>query len=253
MSAPTGYIYGFNPSLNATDALRDLDVSAGYCHAANTAREIRLNAAITGKQTDAAWAAGSNAGGMDTGTSPVSNNLYIYAIRGNQVAPDIIFSTSVSAPTLTNAPGYTSYRLIGAVRTDASRNIIPFTMIDGVYYFTTPDFVTQTIGTTAATISLLVPTHPALEVLVDVAAVNASAWAAIVYTDSNPSTISIGTPSETVNPIANLRGAAAEPDTLRGWFHTNTGSGGNTRAITAKASVAGTAFKVSTLAYRINR
>lgn len=102
-------IYGLTYANNATDAVNDLDIAAGGCMDATGAYWITL-AALT-KQSDVAWAVGTNAGGLDTGAVG-NSDYYIWAIaRSGTGVTDALFSLSSTAPTM--PASYDFKRLIG--------------------------------------------------------------------------------------------------------------------------------------------
>lgn len=121
-----GFITGLVPS-NAADTDHDITISAGVAVDA-TGGVLMKSSAIT-KQIDAAWSVGTNAGGMDT--SSVGNSTW-YAIwlikRSDTAVVDALFSASFSSPTM--PANYDYKRLIGAVLTDGSANIINFRTIE---------------------------------------------------------------------------------------------------------------------------
>jgi hypothetical protein len=94
---------------------------------------MRLAAAIT-KQIDAAWAVGTDAGGLDTGS--VGNNT-IYGVwlikRSDTGVVDVLFSTSFTSPTMPT--DYDRKRLIAAVRTDGSANVAAYTQSGDFFQF----------------------------------------------------------------------------------------------------------------------
>jgi hypothetical protein len=109
---------------NAADADHDITISAGGAADSTRVIWLALAAAIT-KQIDAAWAAGDNAGGLDTGAVAANTAYYIWLIRKDSDGMiDALFSLSITAPTM--PAGYTYKRRIMRVRTDAASNIIPF-------------------------------------------------------------------------------------------------------------------------------
>ena len=120
---PRGYVSGLTYANNGTDGDHDIDVTIGAARDDADSDNLKLTAALT-KQIDATWAVGDDAGGLDTGT--VANNTW-YAIwlikRSDTGVVDALFSASFSAPTMPT--DYDKKRLIGAVRTDGSANIIP--------------------------------------------------------------------------------------------------------------------------------
>jgi len=106
---PKMHIYGLTYANNAGDATNDLDIAAGGCMDATSAQWIQV-AALT-KQSDAAWAVGNAAGGLDTGAVG-NNDYYIWAIlRSDTGVTDILYSLSSSAPSMPT--NYDFKRLIG--------------------------------------------------------------------------------------------------------------------------------------------
>jgi len=112
-------------SNNSTDANNDIDISAGNIVSSDGSTQIVVSALT--KQLNTTWVAGTNQGGLDTGTKAVSTWYYTYAIYNptDNIA-DILFSASPTSPTLPT--GYTKSRRIknGFFKTDGSGNIIPF-------------------------------------------------------------------------------------------------------------------------------
>src|SRR4029077_17826592 len=62
---PRGYIVGLKISNNSADAVNDIDIAEGGCRDDSNSANILLSAMT--KRLDAAWAAGTNQGGRDTG------------------------------------------------------------------------------------------------------------------------------------------------------------------------------------------
>lgn len=149
------YLSGFEMS-NGTDTDHDIDITAGYCADSTDAEWIDL-AAIT-KQIDAAWAVGSAAGGMDTGSVAADTWYHVWAIlRSDTGVTDALFSTSVSAPTMPT--NYDYKRRIGSVLTDSSANIIGFFQHGDSFYWKTRVLDgSGSVSTTELTKTLTVPT-----------------------------------------------------------------------------------------------
>ena len=114
---------------NDTDAAHDIAISVGGVKDATNTVNITLAAILT-KRIDAAWAVGDNNGGLDGtessgGTPDASTMYYIWLIkRSDTGVVDALYSESATGPTLPT--NYDYKRLIGAVCTDASANIIAF-------------------------------------------------------------------------------------------------------------------------------
>lgn len=129
---PKNYIAGLTLS-SAADADHDITVAIGEARDAADTADMALAAAIT-KQIDAAWAVGSDAGGLDTGTVA---NATLYAVwlikRTDTGVVDALFSTSFTAPTMPT--NYDVKRLIGCVRTDGSANILAFRQVGDLFLY----------------------------------------------------------------------------------------------------------------------
>ena len=110
-------------SNNATDANNDIDFSAGNAPLDDRSGQILLSSTLV-KRLDALWVAGTNQGGLFTGTKANSTLYYLFAITNGTIT-DAGFDTSSTGA---NIPaGYKgSYR--GTVLTDGSGNIRAFTL-----------------------------------------------------------------------------------------------------------------------------
>lgn len=107
-----GTLYGLTLSNNVTDATNDIDIAVGAARNSIDTANIDLLTGLT-KRLDAAWAVGTNQGGLDTGSVAANQNYYVYAIkRPDTGVVDVLFSINGTTPTLPT--NYTLYRLIGA-------------------------------------------------------------------------------------------------------------------------------------------
>lgn len=124
---PPMWIQGLTYSV-ASDAEHDTTIAAGSARDASDTANIVLASAIT-KQIDASWSVGTNQGGLDTG-SVASNTWYaIWLIkRSDTGVVDALYSTSFSSPTMPS--DYDKKRLIGAVKTDGSANILAYSVME---------------------------------------------------------------------------------------------------------------------------
>lgn len=103
-------IYGLTYSNNVSDATNDIDIAAGGCMDATGVYFMRQGSTLT-KQLDAAWAVGTNAGGLDTGTIG-NSDYYIWKIaRSDTGVDDVLYSLSSTSPTM--PANYDYKRLIG--------------------------------------------------------------------------------------------------------------------------------------------
>jgi hypothetical protein len=119
---------------NGTDADHDIDFTAGNFNFDDGSGQA-VATALT-KQLDAAWVAGDNAGGLDTGSVATDTTYYCFAIYNPATqTSDFLFSTSSSSPTMPS--GYTKKKRIASLLTDGSGNIRNgnYTFFDSGYRF----------------------------------------------------------------------------------------------------------------------
>ena len=128
-STTQGISFSPNPitiANNATDADNDIDFTAGNFQFSDKSNETVLLAMT--KRLDALWTAGTNQGGLDTGSKANSTWYHCYAIHNpTSDVSDAIFSTNATTPTLPS--GYTKYKLIESILTNSSGNILAFYQI----------------------------------------------------------------------------------------------------------------------------
>lgn len=143
-----GHLWDLQMS-NAADALNDITVAAG--EAADESGEVLmvLAAAIT-KRLDAAWAVGTDQGGLNTGSEAPSTWYEVHLIqRQDTGVVDVMFTTTANRATL--PAGYTHQRRIGWIHNDGSSNILAFTQIGDVFTLTTPVNDVSTTSSASAT------------------------------------------------------------------------------------------------------
>ena len=105
---------------NGTDADHDINFTAGNFNFDDGTGQA-VATALT-KQIDAAWVAGDNAGGLDTGSVSADGTYYCFVIWNPTTSTaDFLFSSSHVSPTLPS--GYTKKKRIAAFRVDGSANI----------------------------------------------------------------------------------------------------------------------------------
>ena len=143
-------------SNNATDANNDIDFSAGNGVLDDGLGQVLLSSTLV-KRLDASWVAGTNQGGLFSGTKANSTKYYEFAIT-NGTINDAGFDIS---PTGANIPaGYKgSYR--GMIKTDASGNILPFKQTKNKTLLTSP--ITEYSGTVGATYTNLTSSNVPLK------------------------------------------------------------------------------------------
>lgn len=246
---PPKFISGLVQSNNGSDATNDLDISAGMCRDATDTVNLVLTSALT-KQLDAAWAVGTNAGGLDTG-SIGNSDYYVWLIkRSDTGVVDVLFSLSSTAPTM--PASYDYKRLIGWFKR-VSNTIVAFTAYEtaggglGLHWSApTRDIdLSNTLTTSRRTDAVKVPLHLAtkahLSVLVNDAS---SAFKAAIFSPS-VADASVDSNAETTN-IAAVSGVASYADM---WIRTS-----STGTIAARANLATVdSYQVSTLGFEWDR
>lgn len=155
LDAFSGLLYGLTLS-NGTDATNDINIAAGIAIDGTNAKFMKLGSAIT-KQLDAAWAVGTNQGGLDTGA--IANTTYHMwlIMRSDTGVVDVLFSASATSPTM--PANYDYKRRIGSiVRTGAA--IKAFVQNGDTFMWGTPvaDASATNPGSAAVTRTLTVPT-----------------------------------------------------------------------------------------------
>lgn len=135
----TKAIHGLTLANNSGDAANDIDVAPGLARAESNDDALLLTQTLV-KRLDAAWAVGTNAGGLDTGAETASTLYAVWLIkRPDTGVVDALFSTSFTAPTMPT--NYTRKRLIGAVYNDASSSILSFVQQGDYFRYTGALFV----------------------------------------------------------------------------------------------------------------
>ena len=151
-------------SNNATDANNDIDFSAGNGVLDDYSGQVLLSSTLV-KRLDASWVAGTNQGGLFSGTKANSTKYYEFAIT-NGTINDAGFDISLTGA---NTPaGYKgSYR--GMIKTDASGNILAFKQNKNKTLLTSQ--ITEYSGTVGATYANLtssnVPLKSEIEAIVN--------------------------------------------------------------------------------------
>lgn len=197
---PPGFIFGLGLANNSGDATNDLDIAVGRCRDAADTANLVLAGPLT-KRLDATWAAGTNQGGLDTGSKANSTTYHVWLI-GDGTTVDVLFSTSASSPTMPG--GYTLKRRIGSIITDGSGTIRPFVQAGDDFLLVTPalDVNVSTLGTSRSLYALTVPAG--LVVDAKIRAYNLSGSANVWI---GPPAEADQAPSTSASPLFTLAGA----------------------------------------------
>jgi hypothetical protein len=149
-----GHLAGLGLSNNVTDAANAVDIAAGAAVDDTGAIVIKLSSGIT-KKLDAAWAVGTDQGGLDgtesvAGTPDTSTWYHVHLIhRSDTGVSDVLFSESATAPALPTNYDYS--RRIGAVFNDGSGDILAFKQNgDWFQWVTSIQDVNETTGHTTS-------------------------------------------------------------------------------------------------------
>ncbi|MGO7549940.1 hypothetical protein AB9E34_29640 [Rhizobium leguminosarum] len=160
-SAAVGdFVVGLTLSNNSGSPNTHIDFSAG---SARLGSSFVSNPSSITKRTNGTFAAGTGAGGLDTGSVAASATYFAYALRkDDDLTFDIVLSTSATIAGVNTAllTGYTIVKCIGVLLTDASSNIRPFVLYPrDEYTFVTParDAINAAISTTSTLLALTVP------------------------------------------------------------------------------------------------
>ncbi len=153
---PRSYLAGYGLANNGSDVTNDIDFSVGA--ARNSTNVINLVAATAmTKQLDAAWAAGTGAGGRMSAAAIANTTYHCYVIRKDSDGTcDFGFDTSATAPTMPT--GYTYFRRIGSIMREAGA-IVPFNQKGDFFQRKTvvQDVSATSIGTSAVLRTMSVP------------------------------------------------------------------------------------------------
>lgn len=131
-----GYLGGLTMSNDGTNPNTVIDTSAGVANADDATTLMTLPAFT--KNANAAWAAGSGNGCLDSGSALVANTWYhLFVIaRVDTGVVDELCSTSATSPAF--PAGYTKKRRIGSFETDANAHILGFSQVGDKFMWATP-------------------------------------------------------------------------------------------------------------------
>ena len=206
---PRGYIDGLILSNDATDASNDLDIAVG-CAVDGGGTQMMVLASAIVKRLDAAWAVGTNQGGLDTGAEASSTWYHVWLIRRPDTGVvDVLFSTSPTAPTM--PANYTQKRLIGAFYNTSGSIIRPFIQRRNTFLWNdlssgSHDFGgANSLGTTPTNFVVSVPTGRRVLAKLRAGVTNGEVNDAMFYCPDTADPV----PSPTAFPLSNTRSNAS--------------------------------------------
>lgn len=184
-SAAPGHLYGLTLSNNVSDATNDIDIAIGSAASdATSPTMINLASALT-KRLDAAWAVGTNQGGLDTGT--VADGTYwIWLIqRSDTGVVDALFSASATAPTMP-ASYDRKRRIAPIIRSGATILAFSYNSYSKFWEFSGSSTDTSTIATSPALRTVKVPVGVPVMARFGVAVSNTSTGLMSIVNHWNP-------------------------------------------------------------------
>jgi hypothetical protein len=171
-------ISGLTLSNNGSDATNDIDIAAGSASSDDAVPAPLVLASTLTKRLDAAWAVGTNQGGLDTGS--IANTTYhIWLIRRPDTGVvDALFSASATSPTM--PANYTQKRYLGPI-VRASSAIRGFSQSGNIVFWNSKIADrSSTAAFSAALLALSVPTGINVKPIVEnIASINVSSTATI--------------------------------------------------------------------------
>lgn len=176
---------GFSIANNSGDTNHDIDFNTGDCYDSTSQVVITLSSTLT-KRIDATWAAGTNQGGLFSGTVAISTTYHLFVIYNPTTnVTDCGFDTSLTAA---NRPaGYTYYRRVASLYTDSSANLVQFVNYKDQYLLDVPvqDYDVANPGTSAVTPDLSIPNDIKLGALITIflTSINPGVFVHVLITD----------------------------------------------------------------------
>jgi hypothetical protein len=233
---PRSYLAGLG--LSTAGSSTTFTVAAGSATDSANVDTITLASAMS--KTTAAWAAGSGNGGLGPSVTLANSTWYHVHLIKNLSGPavDVLFSNLASGPSLPG--GYTEYRRLGSILTNASGQWVLFSQNGDEFLFTVPmtDVNTSTLGTTASLFPLSVPTGIQVNALFRASISSATAGISILVTSPDETSSAVGTPAGNAS-LTNANTTSSGRMT----FNLRTDTSGRIRAV---ASAAATTFVVAT-------
>lgn len=216
-----GVLNGLTCSNNVGDASNDIDVAAGMAISSDGTAFMTLSAGLT-KRLDAAWAAGTNQGGLDTGSEATSTWYHIWLIAKADGTTDVLYSTSASSPTMPS--GYTLKSLIMSFYNDSGSTIRPFVQYGNTVIWKVPpadvDSGTNP-GTSTLTGTLLTPLGIVTEAIQSWRITGVATASSLIV---RPLSITDSAPTLTGEPGADARMNSAQDGRITLRTMTNTSS-----------------------------
>jgi hypothetical protein len=236
-----GVIHGLTLSNNVSDATNDIDIAAGVTWENGDDVPLILTGGLT-KRLDAGHSAGTNQGGLDTGSKANSTTYHVHLIgRSDTEAIDASLSTNASTPSLASAWDWN--RRVGSIITDGSGVIRPFVQYGDWFLFKSPvtDANAAALGTSASLFTLTVPAGLQVQpIFAALYAYKASVTMGAYVSSPDQTDLAVSQPN-TFTHGSTITGAAGGPLTPFYTVFTNT-----SRQIRARCNTASSSIDIST-------
>lgn len=157
---PKNYRSGVILVNNTGDTAHDIDFNIGKWRSFDDTTNLELSALMT-KRIDANWVAGTGNGGFPSGISLSQDTWYHgFLIGKTDGTTDAGFDSDLTAVNLlADATGYTKYRRVGSIKTEATTtNIIQFIQYDNLFLWDSPLAAFDYTGNPAAAVSATLKT-----------------------------------------------------------------------------------------------
>lgn len=186
-----GMINGLVLSNNTTDAVNDIDISAGAAASDGGTPALMVLASSLTKRLDATWAVGSGNGGLDTGT--IANLTYhVWLIqRSDTGVVDALFSASATSPTMPT--NYDRKRRIGSI-VRKSAAIKAFSQNGDEFLWLTSELDVNgvAVGVSAQNLTLTVPSGIKTTSILNFSVLSNSASVAVLFTSPDQTNVAAG-------------------------------------------------------------
>lgn len=179
---PPGHLYGNTLANDTTDATNDLVIGAGTCRDSSDTQNIRASSSLI-KRLDANWASGTNQGMRYSGAAIANGTYHIYRVAKAQGAdPDVYADPSATEATVlghlqaeTGGADYLYVRRIGSIIRSGGA-ILGFVQNGDEFLLKTwiTDITATSMGTSAVTRTLTVPSGVKVDALLHVGTGGAS-------------------------------------------------------------------------------
>lgn len=153
------YIAGFSSEYDSGNANR-FKVHPGVCASQLTfgsTAKMTLSTTLT-KDISSSWSEGNNGGALPSNLTIVANGTYrVFAIAKDDGTTDIGIDTSPTAASLlsdASGDGYTQYRRIGWLFTDASSQVVPYAQNGEEFKYLIPQATITTTSTGLSSIAI---------------------------------------------------------------------------------------------------